>query len=87
MRMMIPRVTIVLLEEAFACVLKINAPQRAAFNETAKAEVVRFWAKGDLVSDWYRRKAPISGMDSDLDAFNRNPVDGSSAAIPARHVM
>jgi hypothetical protein len=39
-------VTIVLLYEAFTCMWKSTSSQGATFNETAKAEVVRFRTKG-----------------------------------------
>ncbi|KAF2240169.1 hypothetical protein BU26DRAFT_443545, partial [Trematosphaeria pertusa] len=29
-----------------------------------------------------RHKSPLSGMDSDLEAFSHNPADGSFAAMP-----
>ena len=30
------------------------------------------------------RGSPLSGMDSDLEAFSHNPADGSFAALPGR---
>jgi hypothetical protein len=46
MRMMMHVVTIVLLREAFTCMWKNTSSQGATINKTAKAEVVRFRAKG-----------------------------------------
>jgi hypothetical protein len=31
-----------------------------------------------------RGKSPLSGMDSDLEAFSHNPADGSVAALPGQ---
>ena len=32
----------------------------------------------------YGGESPLSGMDSDLEAFSHNPADGSFAALPGR---
>ena len=42
--------------------------------------------KGLFVSDYGARekRSPLSGMDSDLEAFSHNPAGGSFAALPGR---
>jgi hypothetical protein len=51
----------------------------------ARCRPARIQGRSLFVSDYdVRGESPISGMDSDLEAFSHNPADGSVAALPGR---
>ena len=75
------------LQRIYPCaLLNCNPPARSVdFDGAPVAGLLRYWAEAySYPTTMCRRKSPLSGMDSDLEAFSHNPADGSFAALPGR---
>ena len=65
--------------------IAIRPPTPHRFRREAGAGLLWFRAEAYSYPSTTRgEKSPISGMDSDLEAFSHNPADGSVAALPGR---
>ena len=65
--------------------IAIRPPAPRRFRREAVAGLLWFRAEAYSYPSTTRgEKSPISGMDSDLEAFSHNPADGSVAALPGR---
>ena len=65
--------------------IAIRPPTPRRFQRGAGAGPLWFGAEAYSYPSTTRgEKSPVSGMDSDLEAFSHNPADGSVAALPGR---